>query len=83
MKMLVQDRCLSDERKEYAAALFSYSAEVGDNEAMQDWLALENVYRTSSHEETFKTLDVSNLVEFVDANPSVQDFDLHEFLKNY
>ncbi|NOH73437.1 hypothetical protein F0225_19185, partial [Vibrio pectenicida] len=83
MKMLVQDRCLSDERKEYAAALFSYSAEVGDNEAMQDWLALENVYRTSSYEETFKTLDVSNLVEFVDANPSVQDFDLHEFLKNY
>ena len=58
-------------------------AEVGDNEAMQDWLALENVYRTSSHEKTFKKLDVSKLVEFVDANPSVQDFDLYEFLKNY
>lgn len=83
IKMLVQHRCLADERKEFAAALFSYSAEVGDNEVMQDWLALENVYRTSSHEKTFKKLDVSKLVEFVDANPLVQDFDLYEFLKNY
>lgn len=83
MKMLVQNRCLSDERKEYAATLFSYSAEVGDNEVMLDWLALENVYRTSSHEVTFKTLDVSQLVEFVDKNPTVLDFNLYEFLKNY
>ncbi|MDR9828273.1 hypothetical protein RCJ22_22015 [Vibrio sp. FNV 38] len=83
IKMLVQNRCLSDERKEYATTLFSYSAEVGDNETMQDWLALENVYRASSHEGVFKTLDVSNLVEFVDKHPTVKGFNLYEFLQNY
>lgn len=60
---LAYKKCIENEKRQYSADLLNYTAEVGENKHMAEWLMFEKVYRSPSLDKTFKQTNVEPVIQ--------------------
>ncbi|CAM3707892.1 hypothetical protein VA7868_02917 [Vibrio aerogenes CECT 7868] len=83
IQYLADKDCWGDALTKYESALLSYAAESNDKKQLNERLYFSKVYRNKMLENTFKNLDVSELMSWYEKEGGVSPFDFFDFLIQY
>lgn len=83
LNWMVKKRCYQPEWANYAASLLAYTAETGQQQVLNQWLPLAQVYRPKNLEKSFQQLDVTPIQNYFAHHPNIAPFNIMNFLQQY
>ena len=83
LSQMTLNKCIATEEANYSRALLSYVAETGDNERLDNWLALKRIYKHKDQQAILDKLDLRQIDILSDTPPFDKPFDPLQVLDLY